>query len=103
MTDLALIIQHIETRLAEVKQAYAAEEAATGYLSYERFREREAAYRRIVSDLQETHGAKVSTGEPMRLVLAGIRTSCTSGPHGLLTHWLDRARRAIAAGEAAAS
>lgn len=102
MSNLSSIISHIETRLSEVEQAFATEEAAAGYLSYERFRQREAAYREIVHSLTETHSARVREGEPASLALAGIRTSCTQGPRGLLSNWLGRARKQVEAEKAGA-
>jgi hypothetical protein len=52
----------------------------------------------ILMDLARWQGAKFN-GDRYgfdRMTLAGIKTSCTSGAHGLLTNWIAAARKRIA-------
>lgn len=58
---------------------------------------RQHAFRAIVNDLVVNERARYRAGvaDAYVLVLAGIRSSCTSSEHGLLTNWVGAAKRKI--------
>lgn len=60
-------------------------------------RREQAAYRGIVQHLVDHHGGRFTERPPdgNALKLAGIRTTCTSGPAGLLRNWQNAARRRL--------
>lgn len=53
---------------------------------------------KIIDDLVKIEGARRggSTGSAESFKLAGVRTTCTWGPYGLLSNWCTRARRELA-------
>lgn len=42
------------------------------------------------------HGAIWGKGDPDRLTIYGVATSCTYGAHGLLSNWVSAVRRKAA-------
>lgn len=60
---------------------------------YENCRAQDKAARAILDTLQNEHGATFSAcGDGYRLQLAGIQSSCTGGPGGLLRNWRNAAK-----------
>lgn len=52
--------------------------------------------RELIAELTTKFGAVHDTRrEPARLSCLGITTSCTCGPHGLLTNWIARVHRIV--------
>lgn len=50
--------------------------------------------RRVIEQLVEAEGGRFSQqGGTLRLRLAGVQSTCTSGPSGLLLNWQSAARR----------
>lgn len=50
----------------------------------------------IIDDLVTVEGAKTgNAGDARYLKLAGIRTTCTWGPYGLLSNWCGAARNKL--------
>lgn len=97
---LERLILHIETSLASIEQAY----PNLDFRDHAAWQARQQAYRAIIDDLVSIHCAKYRAGvaDAYVLALAGIRTSCTGGDHGLLTGWVRRARAEIAKTKAVA-
>lgn len=70
---------------------------------YEACKATESAARKILTALNNEHGGTWNAGRGAgdTLTLAGVRTSSTGGPQGLLRNWLTAARRRIEEAEAA--
>lgn len=97
--NLERLILQIETRLAAIEQAY----PKLDHWDDGKWRARQQAYRAIIDDLVSIDCAKFREGDAYMLTLAGIRTSCTGGDHGLLTGWVRRARAQVEASKAGAT
>lgn len=90
MSDLSSLINLLEVRLATVPDFV--------YEDNSSWAARDSAIGKIIDDLVEREGAKISgtAWGGYALKLGGIRTSCTSGYQGLLTNWMAAARRRMA-------
>lgn len=94
MTDnLERLIKRIEDGLAALPDG-----GDYSYADQEKWVARQAALRNLIETLVMEEGARFRAGvaDAYVLNLAGIRTSCTGGEHGLLTGWCRRARQRIA-------
>lgn len=98
--NLARLVERIDRDLASLPDG-----GDHSYADREKWEARQAAVRAIVDGLVSDEGARYRAGvaDGYVLNLAGIRTSCTGGEHGLLTGWCRRARQRIAEIKAAAS
>lgn len=64
--------------------------------AYEDCRAHQSAAVAILNSLQNEHGAAFNAGGAgYSLRLADIQSSCTSGASGLLTNWINAARRRL--------
>ncbi|MBZ9856727.1 hypothetical protein LB566_23325 [Mesorhizobium sp. CA13] len=64
--------------------------------AYEECRAHERAAQAILHVLADEHGAAwTSGGTGYTLRLAGIQSSCTGGPGGVLRNWINAARRRL--------
>ena len=89
---LERLILHIGTSLATVPEL-----GDQDWHDNAKWKARRDAFRAIINDLVIDERAKYREGvaDAYVLTLAGIRTSCTGGEHGLLTNWIAAARRKI--------
>jgi hypothetical protein len=86
---LQRLVLTIETQLATIDETYQGNENLI-------WSPRQRAYRSLVDELVIQERAKYSfAGGTYLLTLAGIRTSCTAGDHGLLRAWLRKAKAEI--------
>lgn len=85
MTDLATLIDIVQAKQSSGDWAYGAHRL-TG--------------ERIALELGTEHGARIKTGDPYTMVMAGVRASCTGGYSGLFSNWQNAARRRLAQKEA---
>lgn len=91
--DLSRLIVLIDYRLVHVARWPDPKEPKDDHESWNR-RQRELDA--IVADLVKFERARLSsTNGADTITLAGIRSSATSGPHGLLRNWQAAARRAL--------
>jgi hypothetical protein len=58
-------------------------------------KENEIGARNTLAVLLATEHARFKDGNEASLTLAGIRSSCTAGTHGLLMNWRNAARRKL--------
>lgn len=58
-------------------------------------KENEIGARNTLAVLLATENARFKDGNEASLTLAGIRSSCTAGIHGLLMNWRTAARRKL--------
>lgn len=90
MSELSRLIDLIEIRLAMVP--------AWKYEDRDSWAAHESAVGKIIDDLVEREDARFAQSGcgGFSLKLGGVRTSCTSGEHGLLKNWVTAARRRMA-------
>lgn len=91
------LIEVIEGKLQSLPPSPRSAEM-TSYDRLESMRRQREATDAILMDLARWHGATFSGDkyDMNRMTLAGIKTSCTAGAHGLLTNWIAAARKRIA-------
>jgi len=66
------------------------------YMEYEEFRAHQRELAAVVQQFAREEGGRHSHSNGAEvLALAGVRASCTTGPHGLLRNWQNAARRKI--------
>jgi len=89
VAELKRLIEDIDLRLCLVPDWI--------YEDRESWKRHDAALGKIIDHLVENEQAafRPASFGAYSLRLAGVRTSCTSGEHGLLKNWIIAARRAI--------
>ena len=72
---------------------------------YDKWKAEQAAYRAVIEDLVTDYNAHYRSGiaDAYVLKIAGVRTSCTGGDAGLLTNWINAARRNLEQAKAGAA
>lgn len=78
------------------------ETTSSGQTGYERAKLTTAKALATIEDVVASDGARYrQSGAGYSLRLAGVNTSCTSGPAGLLRNWRNAAERRISQAEGA--
>lgn len=88
--DLRRILDRAREAYANLPNPSSGEDWAMWRL---RFSEARIRVERLVADEK---GRLTGSGDTLRLTLAGISTSCTSGHAGLLHNWISRATATLA-------
>jgi len=106
--------EEIKAAIAAVEKIYAEADAEAprpdplGYIlaeteeqrleRHQTFDKRAEAGRKAIQRLKDDHGARyaLSGAHEHRLTMAGVSSTCTAGSWGLMTNWLNAARRKLA-------
>lgn len=94
MSNLQNLVDLIEARLAALPDGPSNAGSASAAVAHIDLCASVA--RNLIDELIRTEGGSVKYGNDNRLRLAGVVTTCTSGPHQLLRNWQTAARRRIA-------
>lgn len=91
--------ENLQRLIARIDTEMPAEKPSDGIvLSYEEFRAHQRELDAFILRLVDEEGGRHSNSNGAEvLLLAGVRTSCTTGPAGLLRNWQNAARRKIEA------
>lgn len=97
--------ENLHRIIARIDALMPSDEPSNGLImNYDELRAFQANVRRVIDLLVAAEGGRFSSqGDTLRLRLAGVQSTCTQGPSGLLRNWQTAARRKLeeAADEAA--
>lgn len=90
--------QNLSRLIARINELMPSEQPANGmYMEYEEFQAHQRKLDAVVKQLVDEEGGRHSRSNGAEVLrLAGLQSSCTTGPHGLLRNWQNAARRKIA-------
>ncbi len=90
--------QNLSRLIARINELMPSEQPANGmFLEYEEFRAHQRKLDAVVKQLVDEEGGRHSRSNGAEVLrLAGLQTSCTTGPAGLLRNWQSAALRKIA-------
>lgn len=89
--------ENLSRLIARIDELMPSEQPAQGHIAYEEFQAHQRKLDAVVAQLVDEEGGRHSRSNGAEVLrLAGLQTSCTSGPGELLRNWQNAARRKIA-------